>query len=180
MDDVAEVRDYAVRIAYRSGRRVDHEDIAQEVAERFLRQHPRPDNARAWTRTVTRHLVIDAVRASGVRTKWHVDERPWADDDQGVTLDDLGQAVYGPSAGIADRSLILEVLGTLSMGDLTVLLERADGRSHEEIAERHGYASGQVVATKVHRARQRLRERFPDADLLFNAQRTYDLRGRAH
>jgi DNA-directed RNA polymerase specialized sigma24 family protein len=170
---VSAVHDYAVRIARQLGRSLAHEDLAQDVVERYLRQDPPPDNLKAWTRTVTRNLATDTWRSAYANRVRLIGDRDAGGETDGATLEDLGQAVYGPSAAVMDREMAAEVLAAVSVGDLAVLLDHLDGRSHADIAERHGYASPRLVATKIHRAKRRLQERFPDVGLLVNPQRPY-------
>lgn len=172
--DLEEVRRYAARVAWNFSRNAPMEDVAQDVVERYLKQDPKPDNWKAWTRTVTRNRVVEVMARGFGAHEWQVDGRAGGgDDEHTVTLEDLGASIYGPSAGVLNRDLVAHVLGAVSEDELQIVLEHLNERSNAEIAERHGFASPEVVATKLYRAKQKLRARFPDRDLMLNPQRGY-------
>ena len=170
------VRKYAAGFARKFSPRSPVEDVAQDVVERYLKQNPKPDNWKAWTRVVTRNRVVELMDRGYARHERQLDGRAGGEaESAGVTLEDLGEAIYGPSAGVLNKHVVEEVVGAIGDDDLAVMLDHFDGRSNGEIAERHGFASADVVETKLYRAKRRLRAKFPDRDLMVNPQRPYDV-----
>ncbi len=129
---------------------LDHEDLAQETIERWLRTLPTlppSTNHAAWLTRVLKNRFIDRLRRRGAcpeRTMdcaWLVEDdreaRPW--------WLELG-------AGDVDRELA-RLPGELRM---TFWLFAFEGRSYDEIARRQGISKS-TVGTRILRARVRLR-----------------------
>jgi DNA-directed RNA polymerase specialized sigma24 family protein len=162
------VRELALASARGYSPRSPAEDVAQDVAERWLRQDPKPVAWRGWVRTVTRNRVHDLM-ATGRGGR----ELPL--DGGGDELVALGGGVFGPSAGVVARDQLRRMLGGLGLKECRVLVASLEGLSNSEIATEFGYASNAAVATVVHRAKARIREANPGTNFDLVPERMYRL-----
>jgi RNA polymerase sigma-70 factor (ECF subfamily) len=130
------------------GDRIHAQDVVQETLLRAWR-NPRvlaqeDGSARGWLFTVARRIVIDDWRSSKARP-----EQPMADVPERATQD--------PTAGVADRQVVLAALRTLSQEHREVLLEcYYRGSSVAEAAERLGVPPG-TVKSRTHYALRALK-----------------------
>src|SRR5215831_3483419 len=144
-------RRYIVKIAHRIGRgRLDAEDLAQEVIERWMRAAPRlpaTTNPLAWMTVVVRRLAIDQLRHLRVRASVVVDENR-------VAAVEREPAPWWLELDTAD---VLRVLDQLPDG-LRGTFERfaLEGKSYDQIARELRIAPA-TVGVRVMRARHRLR-----------------------
>jgi RNA polymerase sigma-70 factor (ECF subfamily) len=129
---------------------LDHEDLAQDVIERWLRRMPSlpPEtNHAAWLTTVLKNLFVDRLRRRGARPELATDcsrlpeiareARPW--------WRELG-------AGEIDQALA----ELPSRQRATFRMFAFEGKSYDEIARRQGIARS-TVGTRILRARARIK-----------------------
>lgn len=150
---IGELRSFVVGLARKLGRgRVDPEDLAQDVLERWLRATPilpPITNPRAWMAVVLRHLLFDQLRRQRVATVVSAEtaglvmiereERPWWRElDATVVARELA---YLPCA-------LRE----------TFRLFTFEARSYRQIARRLKIEVG-TVGTRISRARALLKRR---------------------
>ncbi len=151
---------YATRLL---GDRQAAEDVVQETLVRAWR-HPEvlvneKGSVRGWLLTVTRHLVVDRMRAAAARPR-EVAETPAA----AAAVDDHAEAVV-------DAAVVMEALGRLSEEHRAVLVELYfKGRSVAETATVLGVPPG-TVRSRCHYALRSLRDRLGPGHLLEEAPR---------
>jgi RNA polymerase sigma-70 factor (ECF subfamily) len=150
---IGELRSFVVGLAHKLGRgRVDPEDLAQDVLERWLRATPiLPPiaNPRAWMAVVLRHLLFDRLRRQRVAAVVPAEtaglvaiereERPW--------WRELDAAVVARELANLPRAL-----------RETFRLFTFEARSYRQIARRLKIAKG-TVGTRISRARALLKRR---------------------
>lgn len=142
------VRDLARRL---SRGRLDHEDLAQDAIERWLRELsllPPATNHAAWLTTVLKHLCIDRLRRRGARPEMLIDcdRLPEGDREVQPWWQELG-------AADVDR----ELAKLPSRQRATFRMFAFEGKSYDEIARRQGIAKS-TVGTRILRARVRLKQ----------------------
>lgn len=142
-------------------RPADAEDLVQETLLRAYRgvgsfdgRHPR-----AWLLTIMRNAHINGVRR----------RRPELLDDPDRDLDRLGQDdAPGPEAIVVGETfdaVVVDALGALPEKFATVVrLVDIDGLSYAEAAEALGVPLGTIMS-RLHRARQRIRDRLAASGL---------------
>lgn len=130
-------------------------DIAQEALIRLWRHRDRvdPDSVRSWLMRTTHNLCIDRIRRRSVRSEVDdgdaVTERSAAHDPGPDRLVESGETA----------SILSRVLESLSPADRAVVLMReVMALPYEEIAATLDVPLGTLKA-RLHRARERLRER---------------------
>lgn len=130
--------------------RGDHEDLAQDAIERWLRALPllpAEANHRGWLTTVLRNLFIDRFRRRARRGELPLDcERLAAPPGETSRWQEIGAAEL-------DR----ELAKLPSDQRATLQLFVFEGKSYDEIASQQGIAKA-TVGTRILRARQRLRD----------------------
>lgn len=130
--------------------RADHEDLAQEAMERWLRARPglpTGTNHQAWLTTVLRNLLIDRLRRRATRREQPIDSaRIPATSHAAPWWQELG-------AADVDR----ELAKLPSRQRATFRMFAFEGKSYDEIAGQQAIARS-TVGTRILRARQRLRE----------------------
>jgi RNA polymerase sigma-70 factor (ECF subfamily) len=151
--EIGELRSFVVGLAHKLGRgRVDPEDLAQDVLERWLRATPiLPPiaNPRAWMAVVLRHLLFDRLRRQRVAAVVPAEtaglvaiereERAW--------WRELDAAVVARELANLPRAL-----------RETFRLFTFEARSYRQIARRLKIAKG-TVGTRISRARALLKRR---------------------
>lgn len=142
------VRDLACRL---SRGRLDHQDLAQDAIERWLRARPLlppATNHAAWLTTVLKRLFIDRLRRGRACPEQPTDctRLPEGDREVQPWWQEL-------SAGDIDR----ELTKLPSRQRVTFRMFAFEGKSYEEIARRQGIAKG-TVGTRILRARVRLKQ----------------------
>jgi RNA polymerase sigma factor (sigma-70 family) len=152
-----ELRRLATLVAREAGA-VDPELVADEAMERLLLAPASPQQTKAWLRTVTRRLVIDAHRRAEARPKdvFHAHAAEW-EEIRGPSFRPT------PSLIVRRRLAVERALQTLPARDRTLLLDWVDGWSWAELSERYEL-SVPVLQTTVSRIKRKLRERFPDVE----------------
>jgi RNA polymerase sigma-70 factor (ECF subfamily) len=153
------VHGYAVLIL-RDG--AEAQDVAQEALVRMWRERARVEDegAKTWLLRTAHNLCIDRLRRRRVRGEvadgeevvtWRADDRP--DPERQAAAARLGERI---------RS----ALGELSEIDrAVVVLREVEGLSYDEIAAMLGMPLGTLKA-RLHRARERLRERLVGAGVV--------------
>ena len=140
-----------VKLAHRIGHgRLDAEDLAQEVLERWTRAAPHlppTTNPRAWMTVVLRRLAIDQLRRSRV---WS----PVSADERRLRAADREPVPWWLELEVAD---VVRVLGELPETLRGAFQQFAfEGRSYDEIACDLGIARA-TVGVRVLRARLQLK-----------------------
>jgi RNA polymerase sigma factor (sigma-70 family) len=134
------------------------EDATQETLLRYLSREgvrePIP-----WARKVAKNLVRDRVRLDkGHRRKQRVSRLASLGTPQAanVILEQVARQP-GPSADVADRSVIADALATLDeVSRAALVMTVVEGRPAEEVGEALGL-SADAVYQRVSRAKQELR-----------------------
>ncbi len=142
----------AVRLC---SRKEDAEEVVQDVFVRLVRHadrfDPRVGTVRALAYTMLRNLVASRGRQTAVRPGT-------ADVDP-----DGAVGARDPRASQENRLLVQDALAALEPFDRTLVSEAyLEGRSHAELAERHGVPLG-TVKSRIRRALLRLRAQLGDA-----------------
>jgi RNA polymerase sigma-70 factor (ECF subfamily) len=137
------------------GGRVDPEDLAQDVFERWLRASPRllPDtNVRAWMSVVLRNLLIDQLRRRRTAP-------PSTGDCAFLPANEQERAPWWLELSQDEVTHLLAELPSAQRA--TFELFELEGKSYDEIARQLAIAKG-TVGVHVHRARARLRQLLSD------------------
>lgn len=166
---IEDVHQLAIRTARAYSPRCPAEDIAQDVAERWLRKDPKPEMWRGWVATVTRNRIRDVMGRAPAAKDLLV--APDVSDEYLI----LGGAIYGPSARVIARDQLRKMLGGLPPAECRVLVASLEGLTNAEIAEEFDYASTAVVSTVLAKAKARIRAANPHVDLAITPQRLYDV-----
>jgi RNA polymerase sigma-70 factor (ECF subfamily) len=125
-------------------------DLVQETITRAIKAFPdfrgdSPEQAERWLFGIARNVHLQEVsRQVGIRLRQDV-------------AAELARFMHRP-AELAQLSDILAALGELPLGQLEVLRLWLEGHTIREIAGELDLPDG-TVATRIHRARRRLRER---------------------
>jgi RNA polymerase sigma factor (sigma-70 family) len=131
----------------------DRADLAQEIAAQLWRAWPAYDDARSfstWMYRIALNVAISFVRSDGLRRR------------HAVPLDESMHDVPADDAGHEDDErvrLLRRFIATLEPLDRALLLLYLEERSQREIADILGIGESNV-STKIHRLKQRLRERY--------------------
>ena len=141
------VRDLARRLCRD---RLDHEDLAQDVIERWLRAEPHlppGTNHAAWLTTVLKNLLVDRLRRRSARPELATDcaRLPEAGREALPWWQELG-------AGDIDR----ELAKLPSRQRMTFRMFAFEGKNYDEIARQQGIAKS-TVGTRILRVRLRLK-----------------------
>jgi RNA polymerase sigma-70 factor (ECF subfamily) len=151
-----EHRRFMIRLARQLGRgRVDAEDLAQDVLERWLRTAPHDGaihNPQAWMAVVLRRLMIDQVRRRRAAREVAVD-----DTEALVVERETGPWWHELDADTVERELS-HLPATLRQ---TFALFTFEARSYEQIAREMKIAKG-TVGTRISRARALLKQRLTE------------------
>ena len=142
----------AVRLC---GGREDAEEVVQDVFVRLVktadRFDPRLGSVRALAYTMLRNLVASRGRRAAARP---------------VTVDldpDGASGARDPRRAQENRLMVGDALAALEPLDRTLVREAyLEGRSHTELADRHGLPLG-TVKSRIRRAVRRLRRRMEGA-----------------
>jgi RNA polymerase sigma-70 factor (ECF subfamily) len=151
-----EHRQFVMRLAHHLGRgRVDPEDLAQDVLERWLRCAPRAGsihNPQAWMAVVLRRLLIDRMRRRHAAREVPVDDAaPLAAEHEAC-----------PWWRELDDDAIERELSTLPPAlRETFQLFTFEARSYEQIARDLKIAKG-TVGARISRARALLKQRLTE------------------
>jgi RNA polymerase sigma-70 factor, ECF subfamily len=149
---IREHRQYIVRMARRIGRgRLDPEDLAHDVLERWTRALPRlppTTNPLAWMTVVLRRVAIDQLRRRGESVAVTADDRQWP----AVELDP------GPWWLELETADVAGVLGELPAA-LRATFQRfeIEGKTYDEIASELQIAKA-TVGVRLLRARRQLKQ----------------------
>ena len=131
-----------------AGSRVDAEDLAQDVFERWLRAAPRllpGTNIRAWMSVVLRNLLIDQLRHRRVAP-------PGSGDCSWLPANEQEIAPWWLEL---DRDAVTKLLAELPSAQRTTFeLFELEGKSYEEISRELSIGKG-TVGVHVHRAHLR-------------------------
>lgn len=160
-----EVRRLAEAVARRDGvlaRQVDVEatEVAQDVVTAYLRLGEEPENRTAWTRSATRHRLIDLARRQ-------------RRVDLEVEVAFRAQHRNGPSAGVISGLQVRQVLGVLSPKQRALLTDHLSGWSAGEIAEAYGYATAATATRTISRVLKKVRDSFSEIAYDLEPQRPY-------
>jgi RNA polymerase sigma-70 factor (ECF subfamily) len=150
-----EHRRFMIRLARQLGRgRVDAEDLAQDVLERWLRSaHDGAiHNPQAWMAVVLRRLMIDQLRRQRAAREVAVDDAAAL-----VVEREIGPWWHELDADIVERELS-QLPATLRQ---TFALFTFEARSYEQIARDLKIAKG-TVGTRISRARALLKQRLTE------------------
>jgi RNA polymerase sigma-70 factor, ECF subfamily len=143
---------YLVGLARRFGcGRIDPEDLAQDVFERWLRAAPRLEpstNPRAWMTVVLRNLAIDRLRSRRASPEVVVDYTH-------VPAGDREAAPWWCELGVVDVSAVLEALPQALRAAFELF--ELEGKSYNQIAQEL-QISKSTVGVRVLRARRRLKQ----------------------
>jgi RNA polymerase sigma-70 factor, ECF subfamily len=160
------VRDLARRL---SRGRIDHEELAQDAIERWLRAIPAlppATNHEAWLTTVIKNLFVDCLRRRDARAEHAADCTRLPDTERDVPP-------WWLELGLVD---VDRELAKLSSGQRATFRSFAfEGKSYDEIAQEQGIAKA-TVGTRISRARLRIKQlleaqRGPAAPADFTATR---------
>lgn len=138
---------------------LEAEDVAQDVVTAYLRLADEPASWKAWTRTATRHRLIDVARQRV--------------DDLEQELSHRARHHGGPSAGVIADFQVREVLGVLTPKHRALLVDHLSGWSAAELAEAYGYASSAAASQTVSRVLKKLRAAFAEMAYDLAPQRLY-------
>jgi RNA polymerase sigma-70 factor (ECF subfamily) len=131
--------------------RGDHEDLAQDAIERWLRALPHlppATNHKAWLTTVLRHLFVDRLRRRHTRGELSTDCARLPDADREVLP-------WWLELGVVD---VDRELAKLPSGQrATFRLFAFEGKSYDEIARQQGISKS-TVGTRILRARLQLKQ----------------------
>ena len=131
----------------------DRADLAQEIATQLWRAWPAYDDARSfstWMYRIALNVAISFVRSDGLRRR------------HAVALDETLHEIADEGADHESNErlrLLQRFLAELEPLDRALLLLYLEDRSQREIAEVLGIGESNV-STKIHRLKQRLRERY--------------------
>ena len=133
-------------------------DVAQEALIRLWEHWPRieADGRRLWLTRIAHNLCIDRIRRRKVRGETDLENviplhrDPAPGPGQIAWAGQVGQALATALSGLSDTDRAV------------VVLREMQGLSYEEIAVTLGLPMGTLKA-KLHRARERLRERLVEA-----------------
>ena len=131
--------------------RVDHDDLAQDAIERWLRALPRlppATNHEAWLTTVLKNMVVDRLRRLDVRVEVPTDCTRLRAPDRDVRP-------WWLELGVIDVDQELTKLSSDQRA--TFRLFALEGKSYAEIAHEQRIAVS-TVGTRILRARARLRQ----------------------
>lgn len=134
-----------------AGGRLDPEDLAQDVLERWLRAEPHlapGTNPRAWMSVVLRNLMIDQLRR-------HKTAPPSFGDCSWLPDPERDPSPWWLELDSAEVTRLLDSLPRAQRE--TFELFELEGKSYEEIARQLAIAKS-TVGVHVHRARARLRK----------------------
>lgn len=137
------------------------DDLAQDIAEQYLRRTDEPISLMGWAATATRCRLIDLARR----------KNPIAIDSDAL-FRAMGHAM-GPSAGVVSRDQYRRVIDILGPVQQSVINEHLAGATNEEIARSHGYASAAVAATRISQIKKDLKLGFPSLKFDLAPQRLY-------
>jgi len=137
------------------------EDVAQDIAEQYLKRTTEPISLMGWTATATRCRLIDLVRKKRAIV---------VDDDE---LFGRLEHQMGPSAGVISRDQYRRIIAVLGPVQQSVINEHLTGATNAEIARAHGYASAAVAGSTISRIKKELLTRFPDVKFDLAPQRVY-------
>jgi hypothetical protein len=140
---------------------MDPEDVAQDIAEQYLRRRSEPVSLMGWAATATRCRLIDL--ANG---------KPPIPVDDAELGGRLGYGM-GPSASVVSRDQYQRIVAVLGQVQQAVINEHLTGATNEQIARAHGYASAAVAASTISRIKKDLRTQFPDVRFDLAPQRVY-------
>lgn len=129
---------------------LDHEDLAQDAIERWLRALPGlppGTNHAAWLSTVVRNLFVDRLRRAGVR-------REQAFDGARLCAPNPEASPWWTELGADEIDRALARLPEPQRQ--TLRLFALEGKSYREIARRQGITVS-TVGTRILRGRLRLR-----------------------
>lgn len=140
------------------GSQEDAEDLLQETflaASRGLARFEERSSVKTWLRSILLNHVSKLYRSRKVRRHWSLD------DDRGATIRaEVETEAATPAATVESRTDVQAMLETLSEEHRQVIvLREIDGLSYEEMAKLLGVPRG-TVESRLHRARQQLKERF--------------------
>lgn len=164
MDAIAEHRQFVVGMARGMGRgRIDPDDLAQDVLERWLRsssRHPPVNNPRAWLVVVLRRLVIDRLRRQRASPEISIDCATVAAEERAAA----------PWWTDLDAKAIEHELSHLPPAlRETFELFTFEAKSYREIATQLKIAMG-TVGVRISRARALLKRRFTERGLASSAE----------
>ena len=148
-------------VAVRRARRLDRattlgpEDYAASAIEKLLRETSRPPNIEAWLSTTIKNQYIDRFRK--IRARGGPDIRELSDFEWEQEM--IAHAFGSPSIIILIRESVGEVLDVLNEQEKEILLMKAAGIENHEIAERLGYRSNKIVATRLGQISRKVREK---------------------
>ena len=131
--------------------RVDHEELAQDVIERWLRAIPLlppATNHQAWLTTVLKNLFVDRLRRRDARAEIPADDARLPDREREVLP-------WWLELGAVDVDR--ELVKLPSRQRATFRLFAFEGKSYDEIAQEQGIAKA-TVGTRILRARLRLKQ----------------------
>jgi RNA polymerase sigma-70 factor (ECF subfamily) len=130
----------------------DRDDLVQDILAQAWRAYPSYDPARpfaTWLYRVALNVAISWVRTHAPRRRVTVPLDP--------DVHDTGSAPFDPVAARRMRALT-EAIRQMEPLDRALVLLYLDDRSHREIGSILGLSDANV-ATKLHRLKQRLRQR---------------------
>jgi len=137
------------------------EDVAQDIAEQYLKRSIEPISLMGWAATATRCRLIDLVRKKRAIV---------VDDDE---LFGRLKHEMGPSVCVVSRDQYRRIIAVLGPVQQSVINEHLTGATNAEIARAHGYASAAVAGSTISRIKKELLTRFPDVRFDLAPQRVY-------
>ena len=143
---------------------VDHEELAHDAIERWLRAIPLlppATNHEAWLTTVLKNLFVDRMRRQLTRAEVPADDNRLPDTER-------ESLPWWLELGIVDVDRALLQLSSCQRA--TFRLFAFDGKSYDEIARQQGIARA-TVGTRILRARRRLKQVLEARDAVRLAQR---------
>lgn len=154
--------EFAKKKAYSLGARDEKmEDIAATAMEKLVKQDPKPDNIEAWLTTVIKNYYFD------LRKKKHPDGGSWNNYKSNLVSvidkisnllrnqDSLGSKI---AKNLEDKEKIRKFMHELEDKERQILEMYMADVSNEEIAQKLGYQSGKVVATKIGQIIKKIRK----------------------
>ena len=154
---------HAWKVALNISRKHGHstlgeEDFAASAVEKLLKLEKMPDNLEGWLKAVITNLYIDRDRHINARRKNLGKSFVGHTDEEVAEL-----AVYdSPSLStlMVNADFAREILESLPFRDQQIWVLHTAGYSTAEIAEQLGFASAQVVSTKMGQIRTKLQNAF--------------------
>lgn len=139
------------------------QDIAQSAMLGLLKAEPWPDNPEAWLMVTVSRRCFDLRDA---RSELHKAIQPEVlfngegNQDEALADEAIARKAIKPflhtSYQVVIKDFLERALKVLTKREAQLLVESANGMTHEELAKAYGYASAATVSQTISRARKKL------------------------